>query len=130
MCVRAGSGGCGEREENCIPLLPALDVPKTQHNKYIFALCFSDSQYEVKGRTIATLSDPTTWLSGPELRRGQTRFRVISLAVLTFAMPDDIETDNIAKTVYFAYGSNLWIDQMNRRCPENKYVGVGVLHDW
>lgn len=53
-----------------------------------------------------------------------------SLIVLTFAMPDDIETDKIKKTIYFAYGSNLWMDQMNRRCPENKYVGIGVLHDW
>lgn len=33
-------------------------------------------------------------------------------------------------SVYFGYGSNLWIDQMNRRCPENKFVGVGLLPDW
>ena len=42
-------------------------------------------------------------------------------------MPDGVETH---KTIYFAYGSNLWIDQMNRRCPEHKYIGIGILHDW
>jgi hypothetical protein len=45
-------------------------------------------------------------------------------------MPDDVKTDKVAPTVYFAYGSNLWIDQMNRRCPEHKFFGTGVLHDW
>ena len=34
------------------------------------------------------------------------------------------------KTLYFGYGSNLWLDQMRRRCPASKYVGVGVLYDW
>ncbi|KAH9484460.1 hypothetical protein JR316_0003942 [Psilocybe cubensis] len=35
-----------------------------------------------------------------------------------------------SKTVYFGYGSNLWLDQMKRRCPESKYVGVGSLKNW
>ncbi|PPQ91404.1 hypothetical protein CVT25_014292 [Psilocybe cyanescens] len=35
-----------------------------------------------------------------------------------------------SKTVYFGYGSNLWLDQMNRRCPESKYIGVGSLANW
>lgn len=34
------------------------------------------------------------------------------------------------KSLYFGYGSNLWLDQMHRRCPDSKYVGVAVLHDW
>ncbi|KAH9006286.1 hypothetical protein EDB86DRAFT_3097965 [Lactarius hatsudake] len=34
------------------------------------------------------------------------------------------------RPVYFGYGSNLWIDQMNRRCPDNKYIGLGVLREW
>ncbi|KAJ2929988.1 hypothetical protein H1R20_g7115, partial [Candolleomyces eurysporus] len=33
-------------------------------------------------------------------------------------------------TLYFGYGSNLWIDQMNRRCPENKLVGIGSIQGW
>ncbi|KAL1648495.1 hypothetical protein SLS58_002250 [Diplodia intermedia] len=31
-------------------------------------------------------------------------------------------------TLYFAYGSNLWLDQMHRRCPSSVYLGVGRLH--
>ena len=33
-------------------------------------------------------------------------------------------------TLYFAYGSNLWLDQMARRCPGNTFIGIGVLRDW
>ncbi|KAF8621506.1 hypothetical protein AX15_007738 [Amanita polypyramis BW_CC] len=32
--------------------------------------------------------------------------------------------------LYFGYGSNMWKDQMHRRCPESKLVGVGVFRDW
>ncbi|KAK0463914.1 Butirosin biosynthesis, BtrG-like protein [Desarmillaria tabescens] len=35
-----------------------------------------------------------------------------------------------AATVYFAYGSNLWREQMNLRCPENNFLGVGLLKEW
>lgn len=31
---------------------------------------------------------------------------------------------------YFAYGSNMDIDQMRRRCPNAKCVDTAVLHDW
>jgi len=34
------------------------------------------------------------------------------------------------RIVYFGYGSNMWLDQMDRRCPENKYLGVGFIEDW
>ncbi|OJD31688.1 aig2-like protein [Diplodia corticola] len=30
-------------------------------------------------------------------------------------------------TLYFAYGSNLWLDQMRRRCPSSTYLGIGRL---
>ncbi|EKM82448.1 hypothetical protein AGABI1DRAFT_117923 [Agaricus bisporus var. burnettii JB137-S8] len=33
-------------------------------------------------------------------------------------------------SIYFGYGSNMWIDQMDRRCPENKYLGIARLADW
>ncbi|KAI9801432.1 MAG: hypothetical protein M1825_003412 [Sarcosagium campestre] len=33
-------------------------------------------------------------------------------------------------TVYFAYGSNLWLAQMARRCPESKPQNVAYLRDW
>jgi gamma-glutamylcyclotransferase len=34
------------------------------------------------------------------------------------------------KTMYFAYGSNLWLNQMARRCPQSAFTGVGSLADW
>ncbi|RDB21099.1 hypothetical protein Hypma_011864 [Hypsizygus marmoreus] len=34
------------------------------------------------------------------------------------------------KTFYFAYGSNLWLDQMVRRCPGSQYVGLAILLGW
>jgi hypothetical protein len=34
------------------------------------------------------------------------------------------------KTLYFGYGSNLWKQQMDRRCPENKFLGTARLPDW
>jgi len=33
-----------------------------------------------------------------------------------------------AETIYFGYGSNLWLHQMSQRCPESKYLGVGRLN--
>ena len=45
-------------------------------------------------------------------------------------MPDDTQTRGIETTLYFGYGSNIWIEQMDRRCPDNKYIGLGVLRDW
>ena len=45
-------------------------------------------------------------------------------------MPDDLETRESPPTLYFGYGSNMWLDQMNRRCPENKFMGTAVLYDW
>lgn len=33
-------------------------------------------------------------------------------------------------TLYFGYGSNLWLDQMKRRCPSSKYIGIATLRDW
>ena len=32
--------------------------------------------------------------------------------------------------LHFAYGSNLWFEQMNQRCPEHKKVGKGVLKNY
>jgi hypothetical protein len=34
------------------------------------------------------------------------------------------------KTLYFAYGSNLWLNQMARRCPNSRYVGRATLADY
>lgn len=32
--------------------------------------------------------------------------------------------------LYFAFGSNLHLGQMAKRCPESRYVGVARLHGW
>jgi len=32
--------------------------------------------------------------------------------------------------LYFAYGSNLWRQQMMRRCPDHREVGAGCLKGW
>ncbi|KZV65211.1 hypothetical protein PENSPDRAFT_655946 [Peniophora sp. CONT] len=32
-----------------------------------------------------------------------------------------------APRLYFAYGSNLWLQQMSKRCPSSPYVGVARL---
>jgi len=34
------------------------------------------------------------------------------------------------RKLYFGYGSNLWLDQMARRCPESKLVGLGIFRGW
>jgi gamma-glutamylcyclotransferase len=32
--------------------------------------------------------------------------------------------------LYFAYGSNLWRQQMFRRCPDHHEIGAGLLTEW
>jgi gamma-glutamylcyclotransferase len=34
------------------------------------------------------------------------------------------------QTVYFAYGSNMQLEQMTRRCPDSRYLGRGILHNY
>lgn len=29
--------------------------------------------------------------------------------------------------LYFAYGSNLWLEQMTERCPNHRFIGKGIL---
>ncbi|KAF2217720.1 hypothetical protein CERZMDRAFT_31255 [Cercospora zeae-maydis SCOH1-5] len=31
------------------------------------------------------------------------------------------------RTIYFGYGSNLWLHQMRQRCPTSKYLGIARL---
>jgi hypothetical protein len=75
------------------------------------------------GGQLAIVSvDDMLWHPGPGLRDDSLT------GVITHSdMPSDSETH---ETLYFGYGSNIWIDQMNRRCPENKYIGTAVLNDW
>ncbi|KIK59623.1 hypothetical protein GYMLUDRAFT_44591 [Collybiopsis luxurians FD-317 M1] len=41
-----------------------------------------------------------------------------------------MSTSVTSPTLYFGYGSNIWRNQMERRCPESKFIGVGLLKDW
>ena len=34
------------------------------------------------------------------------------------------------KRFYFAYGSNMWLQQMAARCPKSRYIGRAVLPDY
>jgi gamma-glutamylcyclotransferase len=38
--------------------------------------------------------------------------------------------ENRKYRAYFGYGSNMWLNQMNRRCPESTFIGIGFLRDW
>ncbi|KAK4660051.1 hypothetical protein QC762_0015010 [Podospora pseudocomata] len=43
-----------------------------------------------------------------------------------------MSTTTAPHKLYFGYGSNLWLDQMSRRCPSSPYLGIGRLrqHKW
>ncbi|PQE12443.1 AIG2 family protein [Rutstroemia sp. NJR-2017a BVV2] len=41
-----------------------------------------------------------------------------------------IRSNRRAQTVYFAYGSNLHLAQMAKRCPESRYLGIGKLRNY
>lgn len=32
--------------------------------------------------------------------------------------------------LYFAFGSNLWLQQMSQRCPQSRFVGRAILPDY
>ncbi|KAF8872872.1 hypothetical protein BD779DRAFT_318575 [Infundibulicybe gibba] len=44
--------------------------------------------------------------------------------------PNSTPETTPSPTLYFADGSNLWLDQMKRRCPKSIYIGLAVLKDW
>ncbi|KAI4662597.1 uncharacterized protein J4E79_004888 [Alternaria viburni] len=39
-------------------------------------------------------------------------------------------TSQTSPTIYFGYGSNLWLHQMSTRCPTSKYLGVARLPNY
>lgn len=32
--------------------------------------------------------------------------------------------------MYFAYGSNMWLEQMQERCPDHRIIGLGLLRGY
>lgn len=53
-------------------------------------------------------------------------FLALLHAALIAAMPSSSSTP----TVYFGYGSNLWKEQMIRRCPASPYIGIARLNGY
>ncbi|THU77805.1 hypothetical protein K435DRAFT_832371 [Dendrothele bispora CBS 962.96] len=48
-----------------------------------------------------------------------------------FVPPEDADLDGDKKLVVdFSFGSNLWKKQMQERCPNSRWRGVGLLRDW
>nr|POE87790.1 hypothetical protein CFP56_11019 [Quercus suber] len=50
-------------------------------------------------------------------------FQFASEKFSTSRMVDDLSNS----TLYFGYGSNLWQQQMSKRCPTSKYLGIARL---
>jgi hypothetical protein len=48
---------------------------------------------------------------------------------LTMSTPDN-PTSAKPQTLYFGYGSNLWLHQMQLRCPTSQYLGVARLPNY
>jgi hypothetical protein len=42
-------------------------------------------------------------------------------------MPPELADEEIMTKLYFAYGSNLWLEQMQIRCPYHRIIGMGSL---
>lgn len=43
---------------------------------------------------------------------------------------DDLKNEQLTDNYYVAYGSNMNIIQMKRRCPNSKVIGIGELRGW
>jgi len=54
---------------------------------------------------------------------------LLSLAVCAAATQMSMAGDQNT-TLYFGYGSNLWLQQMKLRCPTSQYVGVARLNGY
>ncbi|PPJ58517.1 hypothetical protein CBER1_07161 [Cercospora berteroae] len=51
----------------------------------------------------------------------------LSLSHRSSIPSNDIMTTAHQRTIYFGYGSNLWLHQMRQRCPTSKYLGIARL---
>lgn len=47
-----------------------------------------------------------------------------NIAISSQSNPKDKKNKMKKKTIYFAYGSNLWQHQMHQRCPSSKFLGI------
>lgn len=63
--------------------------------------------------------------------------QALSLFPLTIANPlspshlnDQAPIMSPSPTIYFGYGSNLWLEQMSIRCPDSLYLGIARLNGY
>jgi len=54
----------------------------------------------------------------------------LSAALCVTATQQPMSADDQNATLYFGYGSNLWLQQMELRCPASHYVGVARLNGY
>ena len=56
---------------------------------------------------------------------------IIILAILaTMGSSQHISQHPTERKLYFGYGSNLWREQMQLRCPSSEYLGIARLNGW
>ena len=56
-----------------------------------------------------------------------------AIIVTIFAMmvsSKHISQHQTERKMYFGYGSNLWREQMQLRCPSSEYLGIARLNEW
>lgn len=51
-------------------------------------------------------------------------------ATTTITTTNDKKKSPFKQTLYFGYGSNLWLHQMRQRCPTSQYKGIARLNDY
>ncbi|KAK5013992.1 hypothetical protein LTR60_003581 [Cryomyces antarcticus] len=100
-------------------------------------VAFSLSIHVAVGATTTTLQSAFN-VAGTDL----TSPSVISPSTSASTSPSALDTDTSTSTMvndpdsnmtlYFGYGSNLWLHQMARRCPDSTYKGIARLegHRW
>jgi gamma-glutamylcyclotransferase len=63
------------------------------------------------------------------LQRNKTKIqRAMSAAASSTVALAPSATSNVsAGTLYFSYGSNMWLDKVARRCPHSEFIGIARL---
>jgi len=57
-------------------------------------------------------------------------FTIILAIFAMMASSKRISQHHTERKMYFGYGSNLWREQMQLRCPSSEYLGIARLNGW
>ena len=57
-------------------------------------------------------------------------FTIILAIFAIMASSKNISQHQTERKIYFGYGSNLWREQMQLRCPSSEYLGIARLSGW